>query len=58
MPALFSAIRYERPIAHSREAAHPCVMERCQARTALENWPSRIVNAVATASLIENRIDA
>src|SRR6266404_3659521 len=56
-PALFSTNRYERPIAHSRGAVHPRVLECCQERTAMENELSRVVNAVATASLIENWID-
>jgi hypothetical protein len=55
--ALFSTNRYERPIAHSRGAVHPRVLECCQERTAMENELSRVVNAVATASLIENWID-
>jgi hypothetical protein len=55
--ALFSANQYERPIAHSRGAVHPNVMECCQESTAMENELSRVVNAVATASLIENGID-
>ena len=44
--AIFSANRYERPIAHSRGAAHPRVMEYCQERTAMEIELSRVVNAV------------
>jgi hypothetical protein len=44
-PALFSANRYERPIAHSRGAVHPSVVECCQERTAMENELSRVVNA-------------
>jgi hypothetical protein len=55
--ALFSANRYERPIAHSRGAVHARVTERCQERTAMENELSRVVNAVVTASLIEDWID-
>ena len=55
--ALISANRYERPIAHSRGAVHPNVMECCQECTAMENELSRVGNAVATASLIENGID-
>jgi hypothetical protein len=45
--ALFSPNRYERPIAHSRGAVHPRVMEFCQERTAIENELSRVVNAVS-----------
>ena len=44
--ALFSANRYERPIAHSREEVHPHVVECSQETTAVENELSRVVNAV------------
>ena len=49
--------QYERPIAHSRGGVHPRVLECCKERTEMENELSRVVNPVATASLIENRID-
>ena len=43
---------------HTRVGAlHPNVMECCQECTAMENELSRVGNAVATASLIENWID-
>ena len=49
--------QYERPIVHSRGAVHARVLECWQERTAVENELSRVVNAVATVSLIENSID-
>jgi hypothetical protein len=54
---LISANRYESPIAHSRGAAHPRVMECYEGSTAMNNELSRVVNVVATASLIENWIN-
>jgi hypothetical protein len=46
MLVLISSNRYERPIAHSRRGAHPCVMECRQERSAIENELSRVVNAL------------
>jgi hypothetical protein len=54
--ATFSANQYERPIADSREAVHPRVVECCEERAAMEDELSRVVNGVATASLIEDWI--
>jgi hypothetical protein len=51
------ANRYERLIAHSRGAVHPRAMECCRVRTAMESDLRRVVNAVVTASLIENWIE-
>jgi hypothetical protein len=52
----FSANRYERPIADSRGAVHPRVVECCEERAAMENELSRIVNGAAAALLIEKWI--
>ena len=55
---LISADRYESPIAHSRGAVHPRVMECCQESTAMNNELSRVVSVVATASVIEKWVNA
>jgi hypothetical protein len=48
--ATFSANQYERPIADSRGAVHPHVVERCEERAAMENELSRVVNGAAAAA--------